>query len=219
MPPGLSPGPSSQQSNTIQRPSILKPVQPPSKRDGSMVSGSERNIQADGYQSASNQLFNGGYMSQGGQSDNESGRLSNPHSFKLNNMNAMNIRKVSPNGGLAQPINNIQTQNRQVVGGTIDPYSSGGENIQKSNLPAIQKNMSIMKSSQKDGIKSRGSNRTNGGMAGGMHHGANDSTVGSTAVGMNNNLSKNTSNRASNNQTAISNQNRNSIKRVNVNVI
>lgn len=45
-------------------------------------------------------------MSQG-QSDNESGRLSNPQSYKLNNMNAMNIRKVSPNQGLAQPINNI----------------------------------------------------------------------------------------------------------------
>ena len=46
-------------------------------------------------------------MSQGGQSDNESGRLSNPHSYNLNNPNAMNIRKVSPNGGLAQPINNL----------------------------------------------------------------------------------------------------------------
>lgn len=76
-----------------------------------------------------------------------------------------------------------------------------------------------MKSTQKDGIKSRGSNRSNVMLAGGMHHGANDSTVGSTAVGMNNNLSKNTSNRASNNQTAISSQNRTSLKRVNVNVI
>lgn len=80
----------------------MKPVQPPSKRDGSMISGSERNYNGDGYQSANNQLFNnnGGYMSQG-QSDNESGRLSNPQSYKLNNMNAMNIRKVSPNQGLA----------------------------------------------------------------------------------------------------------------------
>ncbi len=112
MPPGLSPGHSSVQSNPVSRPSILKPVQPPTKRDGSMVSGSERNFAADGYQSASNQLFNGGYMSQGGQSDNESGRLSNPHSYKLNNMNAMgNIRKISPNGGLAQPINNILAKN------------------------------------------------------------------------------------------------------------
>lgn len=107
MPPGLSPGHGSVQSNPVSRPSILKPVQPPSKREGSMVSGSERNFGADGYQSANNQLFNGGYASQGGQSDNESGRLSNPHSFKLNNMNNMNIRKVSPNGGLAAPINNI----------------------------------------------------------------------------------------------------------------
>ena len=113
-----------------------------------MVSGSERNFnQADGYQSANNQLFNGGYMSQGGQSDNESGRLSNPHSYNLNNNPiAMNIRKVSPNGGLAQPINNLQaTQNRQVLGGTIDQYSSGGE-ARNSNLPAINKNSSIMKS-------------------------------------------------------------------------
>ena len=58
-----------------------------------------------------------------------------------------------------------------------------------------------MKSSQKDGIiKSRGSNRTNhGGVGGGMMHGANDSTVGSTAVGAN--ASKNVSNRGSNHQT------------------
>lgn len=82
-----------------------------------MVSGSERNFAGDGYQSANNQLFGQGYMSQG-QSDNESGRVSNPQNFKLNNMN---IRKVSPNGGLVQPINNIQAQlNHQVVGGTID---------------------------------------------------------------------------------------------------
>lgn len=93
------------------------------------------------------------------------------------------------------------------MGGTIEQqYSSSGE--QKSNLPAIQKNLSLMKSSQKDGgLKSRGSNRTNGGShAGGgiglggpiMHHGANDSTVGSTAVGAN--ASKNVSNRVSNHQ-------------------
>ena len=117
LPPGMSPSPGSVQSNTITRPSILKPVHPPSKREGSMVSGSERNFAGDGYQSANNQLFGQGYMSQG-QSDNESGRVSNPQNFKLNNMN---IRKVSPNGGLVQPINNIQAQlNHQVVGGTID---------------------------------------------------------------------------------------------------
>lgn len=71
-----------------------------------MVSGSERNFAGDGYQSANGQVFGAGYMSQG-QSDNESGRVSNPQNFKLNNMNNMNIRKVSPNGGLVQPINNI----------------------------------------------------------------------------------------------------------------
>lgn len=70
-----------------------------------------------------------------------------------------------------------------------------------------------MKSSQKDGMKSRSSNRTNGALGGGIHHGANDSTVGSTAVGLNNH----TSNRISNHQTAQ--QNRSSVKRVNVNVI
>lgn len=158
MPPGLSPGHGSVQSNPVSRPSILKPVQPPSKREGSMVSGSERNFGADGYQSANNQLFNGGYASQGGQSDNESGRLSNPHSFKLNNMNNMNIRKVSPNGGLAAPINNIQSNNRQVMGVTIDNNSEGYE--RPSNLPSINKNSQMMKS--KDALKSRGSNRTNG---------------------------------------------------------
>ena len=86
------------QSNPVSRPSILKPVQPPSKRDGSMVSGSERNFNGDGYQSANNQLFNGGGYMSNNQSDNESGRMSNPNSYKLNNnVNAMNIRKVSPN--------------------------------------------------------------------------------------------------------------------------
>lgn len=84
-----------------------------------MVSGSERNFAADGYQSANNQLFNGGYMSQG-QSDNESGRLSNPNSYKLNNMNAMNIRKVSPNQGLAPQLNNINQTHNPVMGGTIE---------------------------------------------------------------------------------------------------
>jgi len=111
-----------------------------------MISGSERNFNADGYQSANNQLFNsaGGYMSQG-QSDNESGRLSNPQSYKLNNnMNAMNIRKVSPNQGLAQPINNISL-NQNIMGGTIEQhYSSNGDH--RTNLPAIVKNKSLMKS-------------------------------------------------------------------------
>ena len=82
------------------------------------------------------------------------------------------------------------------MGGTIDQqqYSSGAE--QRTNLPAIVKNKSLMQSQQKEGLKSRSSNRTNGGL-GGMNVGANDSTIGSTAVG-HNTLQKNSGIRQSN---------------------
>lgn len=62
------------------------------------------------------------------------------------------------------------------MGVTIDNNSEGYE--RPSNLPSINKNSQIVKS--KDALKSRGSNRTNGQY---MMHGANDSTIGSTAVG------------------------------------
>ena len=55
--------------------------------------------------------------------------------------------------------------------------------------------------SSKDGLKSRGSNRTLGGNVPGMAYGANESTVGSTAVGIQNTLQqRNPSNRGSSNQ-------------------
>ena len=41
-----------------------------------------------------------GYVSQGGVSDNESARLSNVNTFKYNNINSLNIRKVSPDSML-----------------------------------------------------------------------------------------------------------------------
>ena len=103
----------SHNNSSLQRPQVLKPVQPPTKRDGSHLSGSDHNLTTDlGYMSqGNNQIFNQGYLSQGGQgpSDNESARLSNVNTYKYNqivpnglsgskqgNMMA-NIRKVSPN--------------------------------------------------------------------------------------------------------------------------
>ena len=67
-----------------QRPGILKPVQPPKKRDGSQYSGSDgRNYNDLGYMSqASAGLF--GYTTQGVGSDNESARMSNLNTFKYN---------------------------------------------------------------------------------------------------------------------------------------
>ena len=111
----------------------MKPVQPPSKRDGSMVSGSERNFAAEGYNSANNQLFGQGYLSQG-QSDNESGRISNPQNYKINNLN---IRKVSPNQGgslIQQPLGNLN--GAQGVGGPLEQYSNPADQ-RPSNLPII----------------------------------------------------------------------------------
>ena len=81
-------------SNQIARPNILKPVQPPVKRDSSM-NGKDQ----IGYQSGGNYQSN----LSGGQSDNESARLSNVNTYKYNKLNmpnsenlTQNIRKVSP---------------------------------------------------------------------------------------------------------------------------
>ena len=48
----------------------------------------------------------GGYISQGGVSDNESARLSNVNTFKYNNINSINIRKVSPDMNSMLPVIN-----------------------------------------------------------------------------------------------------------------
>lgn len=84
---------------------VLKPVQPPKKRDASQYSGSDVN---EGYVSSGQQIFNSGYISQGGvQSDNESVvRISNIHSqYTSQYHNSANkyatggvfqIQKVSP---------------------------------------------------------------------------------------------------------------------------
>ena len=51
------------ESIKVARPSILKPVKPPKRMDGSVTSGRE-----DGYTScgAGSNIFNAGYLSQGG---------------------------------------------------------------------------------------------------------------------------------------------------------
>ena len=126
------------------RPKILKPVHP-INRDGSQLSGvGNRNFgnQLDaGYMSSGQQIFNSGYVSQGGNSDNESARLSNVNTFKYNGINGSAtklekmgtitsaIRKVSPNGiAGAGPIGG----NHSINNGTMD-YSSANENQQFNN--------------------------------------------------------------------------------------
>ena len=91
---------------------ILKPVVPPTGRDGSQLSG-EREA---GYMSSGPQIFNSGYVSQGGQSDNESARLSNVNTFKYNGPS-------SATKNLAPIIKKVPAAG---VGATMD-YSSPAE--------------------------------------------------------------------------------------------
>lgn len=82
--------------NTTGR--ILKPVVPPKGRDGSQISAERES----GYMSQGPHIFNSGYVSQGGQSDAESARLSNVNNYKYNGPNSASkglapiIKKVSP---------------------------------------------------------------------------------------------------------------------------